>query len=146
MIIRKTEENELETIFSLTPQAIFDGTMGEVRPSDAKAESLVKPLLERGSFYFVAVEEEQILGWILLGTAKDQFTEQVHGFIYELFVLNEFRGNGYSKGLMAAAIEHFQKEGYAEVRLSAKVENPAVHLYEKLGFKPRTVSMALNLE
>lgn len=146
MNIRKAENKELEMILSLTPQAIFDGTMGEARLSDAKAESLVKPLLEKGSFYFVAMEEEQLLGWILLGTAKDQFTERVHGFIYELFMLNGFRGKGHSKGLMAAAIEHFQQEGYAEVRLSAKAENPAVHLYEKLGFKPRTVSMALHID
>lgn len=38
MDIRKPNENELETILSLSPQAIFDGTLGEVRPTDEKIE------------------------------------------------------------------------------------------------------------
>lgn len=47
---------------------------------------------------------------------------------------------------MNAAIGHFRQEGYAEVRLSAKAENPALRMYEKTGFKTRTVSMSLNLK
>nr|WP_249023507.1 GNAT family N-acetyltransferase [Planococcus salinarum] len=81
-----------------------------------------------------------------LGTAKDQFTDQVHGFIYEIYILKDYRGRRFSKELMDAAIEHFQQEGYEEVRLSAKAENPAVRMYEKAGFKTRTVSMSLNLK
>ena len=145
MSIRKAQSRELKTILSLSPQAIFDGTLGEVRPSNSKVESLVKPLLEKGSFYMVAAEEEKIFGWILLGTTKDSFSDQVLGFIYEIYVLKEYRRQGISKELMNAAIVHFQQEGYAEVRLSAKAENPAVRLYEKAGFKTRTVSMSLNL-
>lgn len=146
MNIRKAESMELETILSLSPQAIFDGTLGEISPSHSKVESLIKPLLEKGSFYLVATDEEKILGWILLGTTKDHFTDQVVGFIYEMFILKEYRGKGFSKGLMNAAIEHFQREGYPEVRLSAKAENQAVQLYEKAGFKTRTVSLSLKLK
>lgn len=94
----------------------------------------------------VAVDEEKIFGWLLLGTAKDQFTGQALGFIYEIYILKDYRGKGFSKELMNAAIEHFQQEGYAEVRLSAKAENPAVRIYENAGFKTRTVSMSLNLK
>lgn len=146
MLIRKPTTIELETILSLSPQAIFDGTLGEVRPTDSKIKNLVKPLLEKGSFYFIAEEGGELLGWVLLGTAKDQFTDQVNGFIYEIYILKEYRGKGFSKGLMNTAIEHFQQEGYAEVRLSAKAENPAVRLYEKAGFITRTISMSLNLK
>jgi ribosomal protein S18 acetylase RimI-like enzyme len=146
MNIRKAESSELKTIMSLSPQAIFDGTLGEARPSNSKVESLVKPLLEKGSFYLVAAEKGEIFGWLLLGTATDPFTDQVSGFIYEIYIRKEYRGKGFSKELMNAAIQHFQQEGYAEVRLSAKAENPAVQLYEKAGFKTRTVSMSLKLK
>ncbi|HSJ39001.1 MAG TPA: GNAT family N-acetyltransferase [Planococcus sp. (in: firmicutes)] len=146
MNIRKAESSELKTILALSPQAVFDGTLGEVRPSNSKVESLVKPLLEKGSFYLVAVDEEKIFGWLLLGTSKDQFTDQALGFIYEIYIQKDYRGKGFSKELMNAAIEHFQQEGYAEVRLSAKAENPAVRMYENVGFKTRTVSMSLNLK
>lgn len=146
MNIRKAENRELNTILSLSPQAVFDGTLGEVWPSHMKIESLVKLLLDKGSFYLVATDEEKIFGWLLLGTSKDQFTDQVIGFIYEIYIQKDYRGNGFSKALMTAAIEHFQQEGYAEVRLSAKAENPAIQIYENAGFKTRTVSMSLNLK
>ena len=146
MNIRKADNNDLKTILSLSPQAVFDGTLGEVRPSNSKVESMVKPLLEKGSFYLVVVDEEEIIGWLLLGTSKDQFTDQVVGFIYEIYILKGYRGQGFSKELMNAAIAHFQQEGYAEVRLSAKADNPAIRIYENAGFKTRTVSMSLNLK
>lgn len=145
MGIRKPTTTELETILAMSPQAIFDGTLGEIRPTDSKIENLIKPLLEKGGFYFIAEEASRIIGWILLGTAKDPFTDVVNGFVYEIYILKEYRGRGFSKGLMNAAIEHFKKEGYEEVRLSAKAENPAVQIYEKAGFQTRTVSMSLKL-
>ncbi|MGJ9460711.1 hypothetical protein [Oceanobacillus sp. CF4.6] len=49
-----------------------------------------EPLFKKGNFYLIAKEGEELLGWILLGTTKDQFTDQTQGFIYELFVLEEF--------------------------------------------------------
>jgi len=145
MEIRRAKDTELDAILALSPQAIFDGTLGEVRPTDEKVERLVRPLLERGAFYLIAAEGDELLGWILLGTNRDQFTDRTNGFIYELFVRSEYRGNGYSKELMHAAIEYFRQEGYAEVRLSAMAGNPAVKMYEKLGFRTRTVAMGLEL-
>lgn len=146
MSIRKADHSDLNAIVSFSPQAIYDGTLGEVMPSNEKVESLVKSLLDKGSFYFIAVEEDEILGWVLAGTIKDSFTEEPIGFIYELYIRQQYRGKGHSKRLMNAAIEHFREEGHTEVRLSAKAENPAVHMYEGMGFSTRTVSMSLNLK
>lgn len=145
MKISEPNEGLMETILSLSPQAIFDGTLGEARPTIEKIRQLIQSLLDKGCFYLAATEGDQLLGWVLLGIGKDQFTDEKNGFIYELFVLKEFRGNGHAKVLMDAAISHFQKEGYAEVRLSAKAENFAVKLYENLGFQTRTISMSLML-
>jgi len=146
MTIRKAEHRDLNAILSLSPQAIYDGTLGEVMPSNEKVESLVQPLLDKGAFYFIAEEKNEILGWVLVRTTKDQFTEKPIGFIYELYIRQPYRGKGHSKRLMNAAIEHFQQKGHAEVRLSAKAENPAVRMYENMGFTTRTVSMSMNLK
>lgn len=146
MNIRKAAHSDSNAILSLSPQAIFDGTLGEVMASSEKVESLIQHLLDKGGFYFIAEEKDEILGWVLVGTTKDQFTEKQIGFIYELYIRQPYRGKGHSKRLMNAAIEHFQKEGYAEVRLSAKAENPAVRMYENMGFTTRSVTMNLNLK
>lgn len=83
------------------------------------------------------------MGWILIGTSKDQFTEKIYGFIYELFVLEEFRRNRISKRLMETGIEHLKQDGYSELRLSVYAGNQAIKLYEKLGFKNRTITMSM---
>ena len=93
----------------------------------------------------IATEGDNLMGWILIGTSKDQFTEKIYGFIYELFVLEEFRGNGIAKQLMETGIEHLKQGGYSEVRLSVYAGNQAIKLYEKLGFKNRTITMSMNI-
>ncbi len=145
MDIRKPNDSELEKIILLSPEALFDGTLGEVKPTNEKIKHLIEPLLEKGSYYLIATENEQLMGWILVGAVKDQFTDKMNGFIYELFVLKEFRGNGFSKQLMKTALEHLRQDGHSEVRLSAFAGNPAIKLYEKMGFNIRTVSMSLSL-
>ncbi|WP_053362379.1 GNAT family N-acetyltransferase [Bacillus sp. FJAT-27251] len=143
MEIRKPKDLEFKTILSLSPQAVYDGTLGDVKPSDEKVNQLIEALLQKGSYYLIATENDILFGWILIGASKDQFTDKKYGFIYELFVLEEFRGNGISKQLMEKGIEHLKKEGYSEVRLSAFAGNQAIKLYEKLGFYIRTVTMSM---
>ncbi|WP_066401206.1 GNAT family N-acetyltransferase [Neobacillus mesonae] len=145
MDIRQPTDLELKKVLALSPEAVFDGTLGEVKPTDEKIDQLVKPLLSKGSHYLIAVEGDKIMGWILLGESKDQFTDKFNGFIYELFVMKEFRGNGISKQLMKAAIEHLKQYGHTEVRLSAFAGNKAIKLYEEMGFNVRTVTMSLPL-
>lgn len=145
MDIRKPNDFELKKVLSLSPQAVFDGTLGEVEPTKEKIDQLVKPLLEKGSYYLIAKENDKLIGWILIGASKDQFTDKMNGFIYELFVLEEFRGNGISKMLMRAGIDHLKQDGYSEIRLSAFAGNQAIKLYEKMGFSIRTVTMSLQL-
>jgi ribosomal protein S18 acetylase RimI-like enzyme len=145
MDIRKPKDSELEKVILLSPQALFDGTLGEVKTTNEKIRRLIEPLLEKGSYYLIATENEELMGWILVGAGKDQFTDKMNGFIYELFVIEEFRGNGVSKQLMRTAFDHLRQDGYSEVRLSAFAGNPAIKLYEKMGFNLRTVSMSLPL-
>ena len=145
MEIRKPNNTELEEIIALSPQALFDGTLGGVRATNEKVLNLIEPLLKKGCYYLIATDNNELIGWILIGANKDQFTDQLNGFIYELFVKEEFRGKGISKKLMNVAIEQLRQEGYSEARLNAYVGNNAIKLYEKMGFNLRTVTMKLQL-
>lgn len=145
MDIRRPNDSELEKIILLSPQAYSDSTLGEIRPTIEKIKSLVEPLLKKGSYYLIAIEEGKLMGWILIGTSRDQFTDKINGFIYELFVLEEFRGKGVATQLMRTAVDELRQNGYSEVRLSAYAGNQAIKLYEKMGFSIRTISMSLPL-
>ncbi|MEG9295034.1 GNAT family N-acetyltransferase [Mangrovibacillus sp. Mu-81] len=143
MNIRKPSELEIEMILELSPQAIYEGTLGEVKPTIEKAKQLVEPLLKKNCYYLISTENDKLLGWILLGGSKDQFSNKTIGFIYELFVLDEYRGKGISKQLINKAVEQLKQEGYSEIRLSVFEGNKAIKLYENLGFETRTISMSM---
>ena len=145
MDIRKPNEVEIEKIIALSPQAIFEGTLGEAEPTIEKAKQLVESLLKKGSYYLISTENDVITGWILLGGSKDQFSDKKLGFIYELFVIEECRGKGISKQLISTGIEQLKQEGYSEIRLSVFDGNQAIKIYENLGFKNRTISMSISL-
>lgn len=145
MEIRRPNETEFNEILLHSPKAVSDGTLGEAKPSMEKIKKLVEPLIEKGGYYLIAIEENQLMGWVLAGAATDQFTDKAVGFIYELFVLEEFRGAGLSKLLMNSAINELKTAGYSEVRLSTFSGNKAIKLYEDIGFTTRTVSMSKSI-
>ncbi|WP_430787304.1 N-acetyltransferase family protein [Virgibacillus flavescens] len=145
MDIRKPNEVEIEKIVELSPQAIFEGTLGEAEPTIEKAKQLVEPLLKKGSYYLISTENNVITGWILIGRSKDQFLDKTLGFIYELFVIEEYRGKGISKQLIKTGVEQLRQEGYSEIRLSVFDGNQAIKIYESLGFKNRTITMSISL-
>lgn len=76
---------------------------------------------------------------------RDQFSDKAIGLIYELFVFEKYRRQGIAKQLVKAGLEQLKQEGYAEVRLSVFAGNPAIKLYESLGFKTRTITMSISL-
>nr|WP_259463360.1 hypothetical protein [Geobacillus stearothermophilus] len=41
MEIRKPNDSEYKTILSLTPQALFEGTLGEAKPSEEKVKRIL---------------------------------------------------------------------------------------------------------
>ncbi|MED4925655.1 GNAT family N-acetyltransferase [Anoxybacillus geothermalis] len=144
MEIRKPNDSEYKTILSLTPQALFEGTLGEAKPSEEKVKQLIEPLLQKGSYYLIATEDHHLMGWILIGASQDPLTEKIYGFIYELFVLEEFRGKGMARKLIEAGIEHLKQDGYSEIRLRVYAGNQAMKLYETFGFKQKTIIMSVN--
>lgn len=145
MEIRKPNDMELENIVKLSPQSLFEGTLGRARPTDEKVKQLIDPLLGKGCYYLIATDEDKLMGWILLGPSKDQFSDEIIGFIYELYVIQEFRRKGIAKHLMARAIEHLKSEGYPEIRLGVFAENQAIQLYKQMGFSERYIMMNLRL-
>jgi ribosomal protein S18 acetylase RimI-like enzyme len=145
MSIRKPNEVEIEKILTLSPQAISEGTLGEANLTIEKAKQIIEPLLKKGSYYLICTENNIITGWILIGGSKDKFSNKAVGFIYELFVLEEYRGRGISKQLIKAGIEQLKQEGYSEIRLSVFDGNQAIKIYESLGFKKRTITMSISL-
>lgn len=51
-------------------------------------------------------------------------------------VQSGYRGHGIGTAMLKRLLERLHAAGYAAVSLSVQKENPALHLYERLGFEP----------
>jgi ribosomal protein S18 acetylase RimI-like enzyme len=95
---------------------------------------------ERGDFGFVAEEVGAIVGivWLLFLPAD----HPGYGFVAEgvpelsVGVWPGYRGRGVGERLMRQALAEARRRGLERVSLSVEPENPALHLYRKLGFVP----------
>lgn len=132
----KTATNE-ETAFIMehSTKSLNEGTGNRFDIPDEKAQKLLRKLLDKSGYFLIYKEDDQIIGWILLGKNMDYFTDEEHGFIYELYVFEEYRGKGIGKQLMIAGIEEFKNSGLKSVRLNVFASNPARKIYEQLGFE-----------
>lgn len=141
MEIRKPTEKEVESILKLSVQSVYEGTLNRSKPEERKLREMVQSIRSNGGEYLVAVEHDELMGWVLLGGKRDEMTEQEIGFIYELYVQENNRGKGIGRQLMMAAMKELRKQQFKEFRLTAYHGNPAIGLYESLGFQPRNISM-----
>lgn len=67
---------------------------------------------------------------------KDHFNAENTLYLYDLRVLDEYQGNGYSKKLMDKCHQISKDNGYKYVSLIADCDNvPAQNLYKNLGYK-----------
>ncbi|PEA78440.1 GNAT family N-acetyltransferase [Bacillus wiedmannii] len=141
-MIEKANREETNEILQYAAQSLFEGTRGNCQLSTEKAIEITRPIVERGAYYVVVKEENNVMGWILIGENTDYFSLEKLGFIYELYVFPEYRGKGLSRKLIWAGIKELQKN-YSEIRLNVFAGNFAKEMYEEFGFVERQVIMTL---
>ncbi|KFN01034.1 GNAT family N-acetyltransferase [Bacillus clarus] len=141
MIIKANKE-ETKQILDCAAQSLFEGTRGNCQVSTEQAIEITKPLLEKGAYYLIVKQENEIAGWILVGENTDYFSGEKIGFIYELYIFSQYRGKGLSRKLMKAGITILQ-EKYFEIRLNVFAGNFAKEMYKEFGFAERQVVMTL---
>lgn len=144
-MIAKATEEELQEIWTKSADALFEGTMKQFHPSAERVNELVRSAFEKGCYYLVSRQENKLAGWVLIGPSADFFSKEEIGFIYELYVVPEYRGQGLAKPLMQKAIDELSIKEYREIRLSVHAGNFAQHVYRELGFVDKQISMSFQV-
>ena len=85
------------------------------------------------------VDEDFRPGWSLLvtvpGAGDAGFITCAQGWIVQVGVLPDARGRGLGAALVSEALHRMRADGEAGVLLDVNVDNPAGHLYRRLGFR-----------
>ncbi|MGQ7869404.1 GNAT family N-acetyltransferase [Sunxiuqinia sp. sy24] len=92
-----------------------------------------------GGFVLGAYDAEQLIGAVVVNQTgmKDYIPENILVYIA---THNERRGQGIGRQLMQKAIDQAQ----GNIALHVEPDNPARHLYEKLGFSSKYLEMRLH--
>ena len=91
-----------------------------------------------GGFIVIGVEGDEILGAVIINkTGMEGYIPE--NILVYIAVDGKMRGKGLGKELMNATIE----EANGSIALHVEPDNPAKHLYEKLGFTNKYLEMRL---
>lgn len=85
-------------------------------------------------------DSEQPIACLWLGTAVDQVTGDAYTHIFVLFVDPKYRQQGLGTALLQVAEHWANQQGDLQIGLQVfSHAQPALSLYEKLGYKPRAL-------
>jgi ribosomal-protein-alanine N-acetyltransferase len=140
-IIKITPETGENDIY--TNDKIADFLFKHLDQFGDKREAIMKCLHyvfndSHGGFVVVGVENGDILGAVIINKTgmEDYIPDNILVYIA---VDGSMRGKGLGKELMNATIE----EANGSIALHVEPDNPAKHLYEKLGFTNKYLEMRL---
>lgn len=142
LMIERATEKDIKFIGTKAAESASEGAQQPL--SAEKANSMFDSIVNKGGYYLVYRNADRsIAGWILLGENTDYFSDNKFGFIYDIYVLPEYRGRGISTMFIQEGISTLKTSGYEEVRLNVFATNYAKEIYKKLGFKDLNSIMTL---
>ncbi len=142
-VIRRISE---ETLWKSIPEN--QRKMLDKESWSRQIEDVYENLLKReNSEIFIAEDRNRsFLGYIFIGEGTNMITGHVHGFIYDIFVKEEYRGKGVGKILLEEAQNYCRKKGYSTIGLMVSTKNQeAIKFYIETGFTATQMFMEKEL-
>jgi L-amino acid N-acyltransferase YncA len=145
MAIRRATQTEAMHIIQLSGKVMKESSMGYAENSAKNAYNLFMPVLQKGGYFLIDVENNRLRGWIMLATDYNTVKNQVMGALVSVYVFQKYRKSGVARDLTVAAINQFKMMGFKTIQLNVFQGNPSRILCENLGFQPVSTVMELNI-
>lgn len=121
MIIEKMQSSHLEQVAEIEKKSF-------VHPWSI--ESLKAELYKDDSYFFVAIADEKIVGYMGFNTVLDE------AYVANVAVLPQYRGQGIGRALVNHACVLCREMNMSFITLEVRSSNlPAISLYQSIGFK-----------
>ena len=78
---RKGKPGRHERNNTICSSIAFEGTRGNCQLSTEKAIEITRPIVEKGAYYLVVKEENNVMGWILIGKIRTIFLMKTRFYI-----------------------------------------------------------------
>lgn len=118
-MIKQIKENDIEKISELERLCFLDAWSKPMLTEEIKKDN---------SFFFGAVKNDELVGYILLNKCLDEAQ------ILKICVLKEYRGQGIGKELIDFSVKNIPD--LKIINLEVRKSNiPAIKLYESKGFE-----------
>jgi ribosomal protein S18 acetylase RimI-like enzyme len=139
-------ETEINEIYELAGENRKEATGHDSDDNRQKMIEVYEHSAKYNAYFVCLMNKNTLLGWVQIDKAFDFLTGDEIGWINDLYVKKSYRGKGYSKLLMEAALKEFRENGYSDIRLNVYSHNEkAMKLYEKMGFKDVSKFMKISL-
>ncbi|NNF18579.1 MAG: GNAT family N-acetyltransferase [Flavobacteriaceae bacterium] len=102
---------------------------------DAARSFLHSRMIKQESVIFLAYYNKVPAGFTQLYTSFSSVSLQPIFILNDLFVHKEYRNRGVGAALLLKAQEFCKEIGYKGLALETATDNPAQHLYERLGWE-----------
>ena len=144
IVIRKMLPEEYPLMENIMYEAVYQPDPSNPYPKDVIYLQRVSIYWdnwgsEKDDYCLVALADNKITGavWVRTFQGERKGYGYIDGQTPELAIalFEEYRNKGLGTQLMIRMIELLQARGYSQVSLSITKGNPAVRLYERLGFK-----------
>jgi ribosomal protein S18 acetylase RimI-like enzyme len=125
--------------FLVLAEALYQ-EFGEDRPPRRRLTKLfddaLAPALPFKLFFAVVADADEPCGMLSLAIVPTTQGASCFGYLDDVFVLEQYRGQGIGAELMREAVNHARKSGCVRVELGTRRDNVhARRLYERLGFE-----------
>jgi GNAT superfamily N-acetyltransferase len=116
------------TYTGLMPDEIIDRRIRNILP----AAQRIKQQLEQQPHHFVALVENCVVGFCMIGPTRNEQYPQA-GEIAALYILQGLQGMGIGKALYEAAVQELKQQGYTSMIANCLRGNPVLGFYQHMG-------------
>ena len=104
----------------------------------------VKIKFGENEFYYKILKDDIMVGFVGLDLRDDEVLNQHTLYINRLYIDEEYRNMGIGEEVIKKIID-IAKDMNRDIELEVFGNNPAIHLYEKMGFKVHYRDMILKI-